>query len=115
MQSQADTRRDVNLVMSKVVKVEEDIKEVREFSQSAARKVKAEDMKNADVASLGLKWESVEQIRSACENPEKKLAVLRLLNSGMISSDKSHVVSSALKYFINSDLLRRLCIKLPPG
>ena len=115
MQSQADTRRDLNSLMGKFAKMQEDIDEVRSFSEAAAGKVKAAEMQDVDIEALGVKWETVEQIQAAAEEPTKKLAILHLLNSGLISRDPTHVVSSALNFFIAPDLLRRLCIKMLPG
>ena len=114
MQSQVDTRRDVATLMGNVAKLQEDLTQVSSFSEAAAGKVKASEMQDEDIELLHLKWETVEQIREASEDPAKKLAILRLLSSGLIKSDQTHVVSSALNFFIEPDLLRRLCMKVPP-
>ena len=114
MQSQVDTRKEVGILMGRVAKLQEDMVQVSGFSEAAAGKVKAAEMQDLDVDLLQLKWETVEQITDACDNPAKKLAVLRLMDSGLIASDQTHVLSSALNFFIAPDLLRRLCIKMPP-
>ena len=115
MQSQTDTRREIATLMGKVAKLQEDVSEVSGFSEAAAGKVKASEMQDNDVELLRLKWETVEQVEAAASDPTKKLAILRLMNSGLISKEGSHVVSSALTFFIHDDLLRRLCMKNPPG
>ena len=115
LKSQSDTRKDVADIMSKLAKVEEDIKAIHEFCKAAAMKVKATDMQNEDVAMLRLKFKSVEKLQAACDDPEKRLAILRILNSGLISTMQSKVCPEALSYFIDEDLLTRLFIKVPPG
>ena len=115
MQSQADTRRDLGNLAGKVAQLQEDVTEIRGFSEAAAGKVKASEMQDLDVEALGLKWTTLEQIQSASEDPTKKLAILRLMNSGLITSDPTHFVSSALHFFIDWSLLRRLCMNRPPG
>ena len=51
--------------MTKLAKIEEDLKVVSEFAETAAAKVKAQEMADSDVVDLGLKWKSVEQIERA--------------------------------------------------
>ena len=115
MQSQVDTRRELAALTGRVVKMQEDLTQVSSFSEAAAGKVKASEMQDDDIDLLHLKWQTVEQIREASEDPAKKLAILRLLSSGLIKSDQTHVVSSALHFFIEPSLLQKLCIKVPPG
>ena len=115
MQSQNDTRREIATLMGKVAKLQEDMSEVSGFSEAAAGKVKASEMQDNDVEMLNLKWETVEQMEAAAGDPTKKLAILRLMTSGLISKDPTHVVSSILNFFIDPELLRRLCMKNPPG
>ena len=101
--------------MGKVAKLQEDLTQVSGFSEAAAGKVKAAEMQDEDIDLLHLKWETVEQVRDAAEDPAKKLAILRLMASGLIKSDQTHVVSSALHFFMDPSLVRRLCLKVPPG
>ena len=65
MESQSNTRKEIATILTKLAKIEEDLKVVSEFAETAAAKVKAQEMADSDVVDLGLKWKSVEQIERA--------------------------------------------------
>ena len=102
-------------VLEKQIKMEEDLKTNTGFSEAAAGKVQAVDMNDEDMTLLNLKWSSVDQIRNSVGDPAKKLAILRVLNSGLISHKQAHVVPEACELFFDDYLVSHLLIKAPPG
>ena len=101
--------------MLKLLKLEEDLKAVSSYTETAAVKVKAEEMYDTDYAYLGLPWESVDEIADACDDQDKRSAIIRLLKSDLISNSPTHVVNKAFNLYCVKELFKRLVLKVPPG
>ena len=115
MESQSNTRKEIATILTKLAKIEEDLKAVSEFAETAAARVKAQEMIDSDVVDLGLKWKSVEHIERAADDPLMQLAIQRLMNSSLVSRLQAKIVKDCLLLFIDRDLLGRLCINAPAG
>ena len=109
------TRKDIAKVLERQMKMDEDLQTCTGFSEAAAGKVKAADMNDEDIALLGLKWTTIDQARSAVNDPEKRQAILRVLNSGIITKKQAHVVSDAFKLFFSDYLTNHMVLKAPAG
>ena len=109
------TRKDLAKVLERQIKMDEDLQTNTGYSEAAAAKVKASDMNDEDIALLGLKWTSIDQAREAVNDPEKRQAILRVLNSGIITNKQAHVVSEAVRLFFSEYLVNHMVLKAPAG
>lgn len=115
LSSHLSTRKEVGTILAEQIKMKEELKINTGYSEAAASRVTAKDLQEDDIAALGLKWTTIDQVDDAVHDPMKKKAMLRLLNSGMISHKHAHVVPEACDLFFDDYLLDHLLIKAPSG
>ena len=101
--------------MGKMLKLEEDLKELRKLNEKSVEKVEAVEQKDSDSVTLNIPWTCMEQVTDAMQNPAKKMACSRLLNSGIITKKEPHVITQAFKLFFDESIVNKLCIKIPAG
>ena len=96
-------------------RMEEKLDRVLEYSMSAAQRVTATEYVTKDADFLGLKWHNMQQIQDCLDDPEKRGAIARLLQSNMVTKSMSSYVGDVTKYFFSSELHGRLYNGIPKG
>lgn len=91
------------------------IKETKEYAEAAAIRQNSILMEESDLKLLGVKWVSVDDAVDAIQNPEKKLALSRVLSSKLISKSPVHVVSEFFQTMFDESLYGCLFSKQPTG
>ena len=98
-----------------LIRLEEKLDKAVDFSSSAAQRVSTTEFFNNDAQSLELKWLHMEDVYTALQDVEKRGAIVRLLQSNLVSSNNSSYVGDVISAFFHESLHGRLYLGVASG